>query len=685
MERELVSLSDIKELADVGRPTVSNWRRRHSSRHAASADSRRASFPEPVSGTDAKPLFDAEEVARWLDRRPAPNEESHGARALPTYGDRFRHGLRLRGLVGLRQAVGSADALITSALALAAGHKADGQGVAVNLPDDLLTGAVTADHRVRKAVEELIAVEGPAWAADRVLQLADRLESDLPMTATPEPVARLTESLAGSVAGLRVVDLAADTGNMLLALSGLHRARVIAAAEHDPLRRTLLRYRLLAHGIAHGQVYEGVDESVSPAADVVVADPPYAPGEREKDATGPLHWAERAVRLLAAEGRAYVLVPAWTLIRPRGQNHGPTVEARDRLLSRGHVEAIVQLPRRMHPFLTGAEFALLVLRPAREPEPVLLVDADRIAQRPGTDWIDEARAAIDGGTGPSPEAWRRVPVRPSRPGTERLLDGRSVLPAHRLADTEQGTDHKQRVMDARRSAAAALPQLRDWLGDMAVDEREFRGRHRKLAEHLRAGQLRLLPGHRIKDTDIAETGLAVIGREEMLGELPVGRRRIPLEDLARYPNAVTTEVGDVFLFTEHGVRCRVDETGGCVLLAPVQGLRIAALREHRRLEAEGESPDPADLWMRPQTLAQLLQAPRNQRRSSGSLVRRVSVRDMDLPQVSGAEVVEADTILSETERLRAELRRQLEALDELSTQLAAGLADGALEVRRRPI
>ncbi|MFI7308257.1 N-6 DNA methylase [Streptomyces hygroscopicus] len=681
MERELVSLSDIKELAEVGRPTVSNWRRRYAAHASASAGGGRTAFPEPVGGTDAKPLFDAEEVARWLDRRPAPNEP--GGPHHRTYGDRFRHGLRLRGLVRLRHEVGSAEGLITSALALAAGQEVDGPGGAVDLPDGPFAGGVGADPRVRRVMEELIAVEGPARAAHRVLKLADRLDSDLSVTATPEPVVRLTESLAGSVAGLRVVDLAADTGNMLLSLPGLHRASAITAVEPDPLRRTLLRYRLLAHGVAHGQVYEELEETGHAAADIVVVDPPYAPVEREKDAVGPLHWAEHAVRFLASEGRAYVLVPTWSLIRPRGQNHGPTVEARDRLLSRGHVEAIVQLPRRMHPYLTGAEFALLVLRPAREPEPVLLVDADRIAQRPGADWIDEVTVAVAGGAAPGPEAWRRVPVRPSGPGTERLLDGRSVLPAHRLTDPEPQTDHLRRVLDARRSAAAALPRLRDWLGEVDVSEREVRGRHRKLAEHLRAGQLRLLSGHRIKDTDIADTGLVVIGREEMLGKLPVGRRRIALEDLVRYPKAATTEAGDVLLLTEHGVRSRVDETGGCVLVAPVQGLRIAALREHRRREAEGEPVDPADLWMRPQTLAQLLQAPRNQRRSSGSLVRRVSVRDMDLPQVSGAEVAEAEAILSETERLRAELRHQLETLDELSARFAAGLADGAVTIRRR--
>lgn len=680
MERELVSLTDIKELAGVGRPTVSNWRRRHSSRAHAAGSGRSVPFPESIGGTDAKPLFDAEAVAAWLDHRPVPNQR-HGADALATYGDRFRHGLKLRGLLGLRHDVGSAEELITAALSCAGSQGAARSDASEELPPDAFMDGVSADARVRKVMDELIAVEGPARAADRVLGLADRLGSDLSVTAAPEPVARLIASLVGGVAGLRVLDLAADTGNMLLALGDLGRARSVEAVEGDSLRGALLRHRLLAHGIVRGWVYESLAEGVAREADVVLADPPYAAGEREKDVSGPLHWAERAAGLLAADGRAYVLVPAWTLTRPRGQS--PTARVRDRLLSRGHIETVVQLPRRIHPFRTGAEFALLVLRPAREPAPVLLVEADRIAQRSGEDWTAEVAAVVSGVSEADHGTWRRVPVGPAGPGADRLLDGRSVLPAHRLTDAGPETDHLETVLEARRLAAAALPQVRDWLSGVHVAERAMRGRHRRLAEHLRAGQLRLMPGHRIKDTDIADTGLPVIGREEMLGELPVGRRRIAVEDLARYPKAATTEAGDVFLLAEHGMRCRVDDTGGCVLLTPVQGLRIAALREHRRREAEGEPVNPDDLWMRPQTLAQLLQASRNQQRSSGSLVRRVSIRDMDLPEVSGAEVAAAETVLTETERLRAELRRQLGALDDLAERLAAGLADGVLEVRGR--
>lgn len=114
----------------------------------------------------------------------------------------------------------------------------------------------------------------------------------------------------------------------------------------------------------------------------------------------------------------------------------------------------------------------------------------------------------------------------------------------------------------------------------------------------------MLTGHRIREPDVGGAGLAVVGREEMLGTLPFGQRRIALEDLAEYPQAQTTERGDVFLLTEHGVRTRVDDAGGCVLLAPVQGLRVPAYRKFLAGEARSE-----EVWMRPHALAWLLAAP----------------------------------------------------------------------------
>ncbi|MFF8385586.1 N-6 DNA methylase [Streptomyces kanasensis] len=706
----LVSLGEIKELAEVGRPTVSNWRRRFARSAVEAAGDRRPPFPDPVAGSDSKPLFQAEEVASWLDLRPIPDMEPEEDGTHPTYGDRFRRNLRLRGLVALRHEVGSAERLVVDALAVCAVADAGSYPGPESLPPGPLEDAEAADPRVSAAVHELIEELGsPRAAADTVLSLVERLESDLVTDMTPPAVVQLISTLARrrgttSYGPARpvVINLCAGTGELLFALDTEGHGDVVAV-EPDPLRRKIIVYRLLAHrrtalGIcAHptdldaqpswGQPGPGPDPGHPggvPFGDVVVADPPYAAGERESAEDGPLAWALEAVHRLKPGGLGLVVVPSWTLSRPRGTAPTPNVRLREELLGRDAVAAVVQLPRRIHPFRTGAEHALLVLRNGAAAEDrgrVLLVDADRIARRVGGEWQAYVAEVVESGRSPVDEEAAFFPVSAGGPRSEHLLDGRSVLPAHRLASKEHGVDHFEATLDARRDAAVALPRLKEWIGGLGIARRpEDAGvTHRKVGGYLRAGQLQVLTGHRIREPDIGEAGLAVVGREEMLGALPLGQRRIALEDLAEYPQAQTTERGDVFLLTEHGVRTRVDDAGGCVLLAPVQGLRVPAYRKFLAGEAR-----PEEVWMRPHVLAGLLAAPRNQQRGSGSLVRRVSVRDMDLPGLSPEEVAELEVILAETERQRADVRRQLDALDTLARRLAAGVADGNLALRRRP-
>jgi len=707
----LVSLGEIKELAEVGRPTVSNWRRRFAKGVVQTGGDRRPQFPDPVGGSDSRPLFDAEEVASWLDLRPIPDAEPEEDGTLPTYGDRFRRGLRLRGLVALRHEVGSAERLITDALAVCAVAGEGGDWYPEALPPELLRDAEAADPRVARAVQELVEELGsPGAAADMVLNLAERLESELVMDTTPPAVAKLISTLAGPVDVVSsgsppptVINLCAGTGELLFALDDIRGRGGIVAVEPDPLRRKLISYRLFAHHCTAVDVCARPEELDTlrpweqrefdldperpwgvPSGDIVLADPPYAAGEREVDEKGPLGWALEVVRRLNPGGRGLIVVPSWTLSRPRGTTLTPNARAREELLNQDAVAAIVQLPRRIHPFRTGAEHALLVLRGESEPENrgrVLLVDADRIARRVGGTWPAYVAEVLEAGRSPVDEEAGFFPVSAAGPRGEALLDGRSVLPAHRLASKEQGLDHFSATLDARREAAVVLPRLKEWIGDLGIARRppDARMAHRKVGGYLRAGQLRLLAGHRIRESDLGDAGLMVVGREEMLGALPLGRRRIALEDLAQYPQAQTTERGDIFLLTEHGVRTRVDDAGGCVLLAPVQGLRIPAYRKFLAGEAR-----PEEVWMRPHPLAQLLAAPRNQQRGSGSLVRRVSVRDMDLPELPPEEIAELETVLAEMERQRADVRRQLEALETLAGRLAAGVADGDLALRRRP-
>ncbi|MFB7454098.1 N-6 DNA methylase [Streptomyces sp. NPDC056194] len=699
---EPVTLGEIKELAEVGRPTVSNWRRRHDS------------FPKPVGGSDSKPLFDTEEIAQWLDARPVPDAEPGPDGTLPTYGERFRSGLRLRKLVALGHGEQDANDLLVRALAVAAMAGEGGGAVEDALYGGLLADLDRAGQQVEGTVDELIDELGSAGAAaDVVLGLAGRLESDLAMDETPAAVADLIAALAEPVVygpELRaVVNLCAGTGELLFAIGDIGAVGEVVAVEPDPLRRRLLAYRLLAHWMADGvevcadtaelgdirpqaqQLRADADPGEQPwgfpLADLVLADPPYASGEREDDEDGPLSWAMEAVRRLRPEGLGLVVVPAWTLSRPRGGKVTANVRMREDLFKADAVMAVVQLPRRIHAFRTGAEHTLLVLRGvadgAREPSKVLLIDADRLARRVGDAWPRHVAGLLHSGETPMTEEAQRFHVATPAPGVPSLLDGRSVLPAHRLAAPQRGLDHMAATVEARQDVYAALPHLKQWIADLGIAERDPKAEHHNVGAQLKAGQLRLLPGHRIRETDIGDAGFPVIGREEMLGALPIGARRIMPEVLSAYPQTRYTEVGDVFLLTEHGVHAHVDDAGGCVLLAPVQGLRITAYQAYKVDLAKGREVHPERLWMRPHPLAVLLTAPRNQQRGSGSLVRRVSVRDMDLPQLSPRAVADLETVLVETERHRADVRRQLAALDILAERLAAGVADGDLLVRKR--
>ncbi|MCP9974484.1 hypothetical protein [Streptomyces somaliensis] len=174
-----------------------------------------------MAGSDSKPLFDAEAVATWLDLRPLPDAEPGEDGTLPTYGDRFRRNLRLRGLVALRHELGSAERLVVDALAMCAvAGEGDGRDPG-EPPAGLRDDARSADPRVTAAVRGLVEELGsPGAAADTVLELAERLESDLVVDTTPRAVTELISALAGPVDALScgpdlpvVINMCAGTGS----------------------------------------------------------------------------------------------------------------------------------------------------------------------------------------------------------------------------------------------------------------------------------------------------------------------------------------------------------------------------------------------------------------------------------------------------------------------------------------
>jgi 16S rRNA G966 N2-methylase RsmD len=652
-------MTDIAELARVRRPTVSNWRRRH------------ADFPEPAQNNGSTPLFDADEVAHWLDRRPLDNDRS--------YGRVFRDSLRMRAIVRFGGAIG--DDILRLSVALVSLRAQAGTPLPtspaaiavlagrVERKRPELAGLFTRDLMpspafvgdIARTVDELTCSVGPAAAIDEFIFSADRVDSALRSTMTPKPIADLIAELVGDVTGRTVCDPAAGVGSLLLrVLDGRPAARVTMVESHSTWCR-ILRHRLLAHGI-EAEVHQSDSTTGWPDGqpDLVVLDPPYVSGEftdrkpTERD-LGPLDWAMLSAAHLAPGGRAYVVVPTWTLTRQPA--------ARQRLLEAKILVSVIQLPRRAHPFLTGTELAVLELAPPGEAnDDVVLCNADPLAND-DEGWPAAAAKLVRAHTAERPAICRRMPL---------TMPAGSLLPAHRLTAQRSTVDHV-------REAIASVQLVRDRFPDQLTARWPGVAQAREQASLVPLTAIATVRGgHRISrndivDVDLGTSGTALIGPEELRGELAVRSRWIDNLALANYESAELTEPGDVIVLAEGRLSATVDRTGGHLVLAPAQVIRLRPGRPDR--------PSPP---MRPTLLTKLLTSPRNVGKESGSLVRRVDLRVLELPVLTEAEVLALDDYFVELERRRSELAVKMDALARLDGALSAGIADGVLAVTTVP-
>jgi hypothetical protein len=95
-----------------------------------------------------------------------------------------------------------------------------------------------------------------------------------------------------------------------------------------------------------------------------------------------------------------------------------------------------------------------------------------------------------------------------------------------------------------------------------------------------AGHLRYIPGNRLDPNDIEDAtadaaGIRIIGPAEVLGEHPLGLRRIDrLRFAAEYPAGRVTEPGDVVFCTTPRPAAIVDTQGTSVVAYPARILRV---------------------------------------------------------------------------------------------------------------
>ncbi|WP_204013416.1 N-6 DNA methylase [Sphaerimonospora thailandensis] len=657
-------MGEIAKYAGVERAAVSNWRRRHKD------------FPLPVVDDARRPLFDSDQIAQWLDRRWLPQKEQEPGDPV-TYGERFREGLRLRSITALRQAM-PGDELIIRGLALAAAssllERVPGRGAYQQIrcirPDlsDLfkpyLAEADAESSPLGRVLADMLGEMRPADVAERLIEQADRVDAAFRSTVTPGPICDLIVKLCASHSWHTVYDPAAGIGSLLLkAVSPRsHRHMRVTAADSDGHALRTLQLRFLSHGLdvdlLQGNAFNGRSEI---KADLVVADPPFVPVEHADQPYGPFDWVRLAHRHLTTGGMACIVVPAWSLQRTGLQER--SARTRAEMAQAGLIRAVIQLPPRSNSFRVGAALALVVLDQAEgSNRTIVLAEAERL----GRHWAERIAAFLDERPEEIPDGFGLVDA-------EGCDDRVSLLPsATRTQNIERTADA---LLDAQRMLARCFPDDEPLLHTpllSALDKRQAG----KLGDYVRSGRLTVLAGYRIPAELVREGGITVVGREELRSEIPIGQRGLDVLDLGKFKAVRQTQPGDVIALSVDPVRAFVDAEGGKVVMAPAQVLRIVR-DPGRPARQDGIAPQDPD-WMTPHILAALLNATGDSSRTNGGLVRRVNLREVEVPTLEPHEVASLDRVLRSVAERGADLRRKLTALEEFEAALVAGIVDGVI-------
>lgn len=415
----LLGIPEIADIAGVGRNAVSNWRKRHSD------------FPTPAVETPSGLLFDVGSVERWLiengkisTRIPAPNLLWPFFDALRADLDHREIGdfvnailvyleVSERAALGTIEGVAESDTwasiraeeprrLVRRLMSAAseiershpklAGLMSNGIRLAEKLDGAAVRRLCELFERVTNTAEGEYSRAGLfEEARDRNHELA-RFSGEV---ATPAALEHLLARLAAGAKS--VFDPACGEGGALL-LAGQ-----IGPVDEAPQLPTLIGWDVNARACdlaktrfflydvdAEIRLCDSFSERPRGDIDVVILDPPYGlrdwgdadvyTSERWRYGAPPprcadLAWVELALEALAADGRAFVVLPPGSLFRA-----GREAEIRSSLVRAGVVEAILRLPARLRRD-TSIPLVLWCLRSeglGAEHSEVLMIDASQL-------------------------------------------------------------------------------------------------------------------------------------------------------------------------------------------------------------------------------------------------------------------------------------------------------------------
>ncbi len=688
-----ISYAEIATLAEVQRPVVTTWARRH------------ADFPSPLVYEGGRPLFDGRAVIDWLLATGRGNADPRHLRAE----------LSLYTLASWRERM-PARVLVSALTALICLRQQLDVGVSGQSWDDLMDRAAALDTEDTFLLAELRAVPDPDHIGAALAGLADELTEAaytaaeafewvmdarrrLGMTdlAVDEPARPLVRALA-ALSGVEALDehsvIAAPhagAGDLLVALHAAApegSGHTYLAADSDPARARLIRRRMLVREVYefHLDVAQGDDLAVEDLGypDLLACVLPYKPGE-VRDGCAVLEQIQALTDYLDTGSTAVVLGPADVLVRPLPP-HGDVDRLRRSFLRDGLLKAAISLPDGAFPYRPGYRTAIWLLSRTPESERAgLVLLADYSASplnEPVLDRLvdDIAIWRASGWRGDRRHRPRNAVIVPAKSLDDR--PGAAFTPQHRPAEARYTrgvmerpvriSDLEQRLVDLY-DEARRQDDLRSVLRVRAVLRPEDKPvRRTTVRQLLKERRVRRRPGHRIAKEHLSTEGhYRVITPEEILGDVRVGSRRIDRGVLlTAYAHAEFTEPGDVVVTANPRFGVYVDDEGLSVVAAPARILRV---------------PPDADPPVRPRALAALLRAAASEHeRVSGAVRASRSVEDLLIPDLVREEAERFDAVLAEIARRAELLREQCDALDDLARIAADGFADGTLTMQTLP-
>ncbi|MBO1268699.1 hypothetical protein [Arthrobacter cavernae] len=659
-----MTLSDVAALAKVQRPVVSMWRTR--SAHGP------APFPQALAVERGLEVFDADEVAAWLEATGRGNNAEAS-------GDAAAFAVR----AGVGRDNRNVFDAVTALLALRA---VTGTPLTGRDRDSLLDAADESDPDDAFLYSEIEALadglESTAEYAERLIDsaysvpaafetlLADRFRSGIREHADTALTEAATHLVASAALALALslesepvfVDPTPGGSDLLL---GIVRAAgdglpiTALTPDGDDASARLVRRRLAAHGI-DSQLLKmqagGTFDVHGPA--VHLAQYP-SPGEPGMDAGGILAAIESIVMQMDDSQRAVIIAPASTLCD--GALTASAGAHRSELLRSGRVRAIVRLPQgllRRKPreaqclWVLGPSFAEVDI--ADRWTMVADLTAARLTPDVVHDLVSDVVASMGSGATVRAHSFRFARLVPTR----HLLASRGSLvelPSRGGAgEAAAGAEAALRIEELQEllmkydgSVPAAVSVLAQSGGRLAPAT---------VQELLSAGTLRYIKGNRLDPADLsARERTRVIGTAELLDEEATKPRSISILDFAaKYPSGRLTEPGDVVFCTSPRPAAMVDAEGGAVVVFPARVLRI-------------DAGDPGGL------VPAVLAADINSLPPQDKAWRQWRLRRTPYRQRRPLEVA-----LAELQHEQDLTRQRLQQLDELATLILDGVAGGSL-------